>query len=38
MVSNLKSLTWREDCELRVFRKKMLRRIQIPKRLDVTEG
>jgi hypothetical protein len=37
MVLNLKSLTWREDRELRVFRKKLLRRIQIPKNLDVTD-
>jgi hypothetical protein len=33
----LKCLTWREDRELRVFMK-LLRRILIPKSLDVTEG
>jgi hypothetical protein len=33
---NIKSLTWREDCELRVLWKKLLRRIVIPKWLDVT--
>jgi len=38
VVFNLKCLTWREDRELRVFRKKLLRRILIPKRLDITEG
>jgi hypothetical protein len=26
------------DCEVRVFRMKLLMRILIPKRLDVTEG
>jgi hypothetical protein len=38
VILNLESLTWREDNEIRVFRKKLLRRILIPKRLDVTEG